>query len=224
MKLTDYYEEDAHKTHVLFPHAHIRAQIIENIVGSGKRVLDIGSGEGEIAALLTQKRNAVVCVDIASHAVRKLRTRGFEAHQLDVDKDIFPFKRKSFDIVVAGEIIEHLFDPVAFLQKCHTLLRASGFVVVTTPNLASLGRRLLLLFGKNPYTDPWVEKQGIGGHIRYYVPSTLKQVLSRAGFADISITSDIVKFDVKGRLYSRTLAQLFPNIGWELIAVGRKPG
>lgn len=224
MKLTDYYEEDAHKTHVLFPHAQVRAQIIGSIVGSGKRVLDIGSGEGDIATLLSQRGNTVVCVDIASHAVRKLSARGFKAHQLDVENNIFPFRKQSFNIVVAGEIIEHLFDPLEFLRKCSTVLKGGGSIVVTTPNLASLGRRILLLAGKNPYTDPWVEKRGFGGHIRYYVPSTLKQVLSRAGFADISITSDIVKFDVKGLLYSRTLAQLFPNIGWGLIAVGRKPG
>lgn len=224
MKRTDYYEEDAHKTHVLSPHARVRAEIIASIVGLGKHVLDVGAGEGDIATLLAQKENTVVCVDIASHAVRKLSARGFKTYQLDVEKDIFPFRRNSFDIVIAGEIIEHLFDPLEFLRKCSTVLKKGGLIVVTTPNLASLGRRILLLIGKNPYTDPWVEKAGIGGHIRYYVPATLTQVLSKAGFIAISMTSDIVKFDVTGRLYSRTLAQLFPNIGWGLIAVGRKPG
>ncbi len=222
MNARDYYEHDAAKTHMVPAHARVRQRRIVELVGSSQKVLDVGAGEGKIALSVMQAGNTVVGVDIAQGNVEKLAKRGIEAYRVDAEKEKLPFKNGTFDVVVAGEIIEHLFDPFTFLAECARVMKKGGRIIVTTPNLASLGRRFLLLVGKNPYIDPWAEPGGIGGHVRYYVPETLRELLRRAGFTVEQVEADIVKFDVSGKRYSTMLAKLFPSLGWELIAVGRK--
>jgi SAM-dependent methyltransferase len=55
-----------------------------------------------------------------------------------------------FDLVYAGEVVEHLFNPDGFLDSASAVVADRGWLVVTTPNLACLANRLFLLFGWTP--------------------------------------------------------------------------
>jgi len=50
------------------------------------------------------------------------------------DAEFIPFRSKSFDIIVAGELIEHLSDPKRFLEECHRTLTDEGVLIISTPN------------------------------------------------------------------------------------------
>lgn len=81
-----------------------------------------------------------------------------------------PFTSNSLDIVVAGEIIEHLYDTGDFLEEIKRVLKPEGKLIITTPNLAPLANRARILFGFQPPTCN-IELDGQVGHIRAFTKS-----------------------------------------------------
>ena len=192
-----------------------RINLILRLVGRGKAVLDVGCGNGEIGRLLLGEGNRLWGIDIAKGALRRAN-RYFPARFCDLETQAIPFRRK-FDVVFAGEIIEHVFDTSGVIQKLAAVLKKNGALVITTPNLASLGRRLLLLIGKNPLTETDVDSLSSAGHLRYFVKENLISLLEKNNFQVVYFGFDRVNFLASGRLKSRWLAKIFPSLGRTLI-------
>lgn len=154
-------------------------------------------------------------MDIVPALVRIASRKGIKAKVADIEEEAIPFQEK-FDFVLAGEIIEHVFDTQEFLKKIPLVLKKDGRLIITTPNLASLGRRLLLLVGKNPLIET-TAAPGQAGHIRYFVKRTLFDLLETSNFQIVRFTSDLVNFEPSGKIHSRLLAKTFPTLGKTLI-------
>jgi 2-polyprenyl-3-methyl-5-hydroxy-6-metoxy-1,4-benzoquinol methylase len=192
-----------------------RVKIIVELVGSGKAVLDLGCGSGEIDKFLIQNNNKVSGLDISKTCVQKAKKVGVNAFVCDLETEDFPFKDK-FDVVLAAEIIEHFTDTDQFLKKIHKSLKSSGQLILTTPNLAALGRRILLFVNKNPHMEVSLEKYS-AGHTRYFIKDTLEWLLNKNGFKVVCFRSDLVNFNSSGTLRSVLLAKIFPALGKSLI-------
>lgn len=90
--------------------------------------------------------------------------------------------RQKFDLIVCGEVIEHLYtSPKLLLQNFGQMLNSNGYLIIQTPNAVSLRKRLSLLFGKNPFEMPR-ENLNNPGHYREYTPLELKQLATENGF------------------------------------------
>ncbi|HET8828401.1 MAG TPA: class I SAM-dependent methyltransferase [Pelobium sp.] len=97
----------------------------------------------------------------------------FEAQSID----------QKFDLIVCGEVIEHLYtSPKKLFQNFEKLLIPNGFLIIQTPNAVSLRKRLLMLLGKNPFEVPR-ENLNNPGHYREYTPQELKQLAQETGFS-----------------------------------------
>ena len=136
-----------------------------------ERILDVGCGDGNFSVLLKEacKAEEVCGVEISEKGVESARKNGVKAFQLDMDEEDFPFEDSCFDAVFAGEIIEHLFDPDRFLDEVYRVLKAQGFFVLSTPNLASIHNRIALLFGYQPFPIGVSARMNIG---RMYEPDS----------------------------------------------------
>ena len=128
---------------------HPRLVQVLRMIGSGKRLLEIGVSMGDFGLFLTQHGNTVVGLDISSKAVEICQARGLEAFRVNVETESLPDIGK-FDGVLLLEIIEHLIDPLLVLQKIHDVLYPSGFILISTPNAAYFKWRLRLLMGAMP--------------------------------------------------------------------------
>src|ERR1700722_14873516 len=105
----------------------------------------------------------------------------------DAERDAFPYPDEHFDLVVAGEIIEHMtYDPMHLLLESRRVLREGGHILVTTPNVASLASVYKVLAGRNNpqiyphYKIPDGEPEM--GHRREYTAWETGEAVQAAGF------------------------------------------
>lgn len=108
-----------------------RTSFIKNNI-KGK-TLNIGCSDGSLHKQIYDEN--VYGIDIKVDRNIKNFVRG-DAHEM-------PFKNRCFDVLIAGEVIEHLYDPERFLRECKRLLQKGGILIVTTPNRKSWVNRLL---------------------------------------------------------------------------------
>ena len=160
-----------------------RAFLLDH-VDHGETVLDLGCGDGRFSAELRDHGAVPVAVDVAREAVRRAR----EAHPwLDVrhvpEGDPLPLADQSVDVVWAGEVLEHLLDPVATLAEARRVLRFGGRLLVTTPYHGRVATALLALRGGafDAHFDPRAD------HLRFFTARTLRSLLRDAGFGDVRI-------------------------------------
>ena len=121
-----------------------------------KRLLDVGCGDGKYA-LAFQKAFGIdefFGIDMGEEAVKMAGSSSINMSCMDLNKTGMPYQDNYFDMVFAGEIIEHLLSPDNLLIEVHRVLRSGGYFVVTTPNIANWYDRIILLVGWQPYSIP----------------------------------------------------------------------
>jgi 2-polyprenyl-3-methyl-5-hydroxy-6-metoxy-1,4-benzoquinol methylase len=106
----------------------------------------------QCADALGLPRSEMHCCDFTPELLRRASERGFQTTAWDLEGGVRPpeLRRGTFQTVLFCEIIEHLVAPDRILRPIVELLAPGGLLLITTPNLASLGNRLRLLRGKTP--------------------------------------------------------------------------
>ncbi len=107
----------------------------------------------------------------------------------DAERDVFPYPDEHFDLVIAGEIIEHLtYDPMHLLLESRRILQEGGRLLVTTPNIASITSVFKVLNGRDSpqiypnYKMPLPGAEPEIGHVREYTLWELGEAVKSAGF------------------------------------------
>jgi ubiquinone/menaquinone biosynthesis C-methylase UbiE len=202
-----------------------------------RRILDLGSGEGEASVALAKATGAqVVCADISELAVRRCRDRGFESHLVQLGHSKLPFSEASFDLVYMTEVIEHLANPDGAIEEVRRILRPGGHLVLSTPNLACLPNRALLLLGVQPLFSEVSLKRVLGrrlgilgqggqpvGHLRLYTKSSLIEFLRLHDFSEIRVRGSAFHSAGPLGLIERA-AGLVPSIAMIFVVTANRPG
>lgn len=186
------------------------------------KVLDIGGNTGTVAIQIKDRGYNVTVADIAEDALSKARTRDLNTIKMDFS-EIFPIPSETYDAIIAGEIIEHIFDTDKFLSECHRILKKDGVIILTTPNLATLRDRIRFLFGKMPrQINPHHEYLKL--HIRQFTYCGLKTALLNNGFKIKKFKSNYLVFKLpNGKpLMIRILGKMFPKLSSSLIVLADK--
>ncbi len=148
------------------------------------RVLDVGCGEGQLTAAAAHAGYAAVGVDVAEEPLRRARKRDpqLDVRLVDVDGE-WPLRDASFDVVWAGETIEHVADTTAWLSQVRRVLHSGGNLLLSTP---AHGRLTILALALSPrrldaHFDPRSD------HLRFYTRRTLARLLEEFGFEQIDV-------------------------------------
>jgi SAM-dependent methyltransferase len=186
-------------------------------------IADLGAGSPAASVLLRGHGARVVMVDMRHLGAVPSGCPAVLPVRADLSGPL-PFRGEVFDGVYAGEIVEHLFDPVEFLHECRRIMVPGGVIVVTTPNLASLQDRARFLLGRSPrQVDP--HHPYLKLHIRPFTYSSLARALERCGFTSVDLRSNyVVVGGARRAISSRFLARVFPSVGGSLILAGVKNG
>jgi SAM-dependent methyltransferase len=172
-----------------------------HVGGPGRRVLDLGCRDGALTRAYAEG-NDVVGVDADKEALAEAQKLGIETRWADLDEPL-PFEDGSFDVVVAGELLEHLRDPGRLVAEARRVLRPGGTFVASVPNAYRLKNRLRFLAGRKPEDDPT--------HLQMFSADDVRTLLS--GFDDPQLQF------IAGRLVP-VHARLFAN---DIVFSGRKP-
>jgi len=177
------------------------------------RLLDVGYSVKGFADYLVKAGWDCTGLDLNDRHHPKIKTI-----QCDLNEG-FPVEDASFDVVTAGEIIEHMLDEAAFLQECRRVLKPNGQLVLTTPNLSFLVNRFLVLAGRTPMFvhEPY--------HYHFHTRRTLTQLVLSQGFRVERVTASHVLYSRRlhptGLIFER-LADWFPTFGAHLIMFARR--
>src|SRR5215469_9723123 len=95
------------------------------------RLLDIGCSSGDWAAHWQSRGWECAGVDIDQEHVTIARQRGIDARHCDLNSNSLPFEEEDFDLIFAGEVIEHLIDTDSFLNQLRRCLRPGGHLLIT---------------------------------------------------------------------------------------------
>lgn len=113
------------------------------------RILEIGVGSGEISNMLARSGFEIYAVDNSKECLEKLSLSS-RSYLLDSNFPPFPFLSNFFDAVIIYEVIEHLWNPIGALQEINRIMKPSGKLLISTPNVSWFPYRLKYLFGSCP--------------------------------------------------------------------------
>lgn len=173
-------------------------------------------------------------LEVNSTAAEEARGRGFECATWNAEAT-FPFASGSFDMVFAGEIIEHLVDPELMLNEIHRVLVPRGLLLLSTPNLAAWFNRALLLLGVTPMFVEHSYRATYGpayslfrrkgkpvGHLRIFTWTPLQCLLSDNGFQVVKrLGSAGLPVPLVHRL-DQAISHTYPRLAANFIVVARR--
>lgn len=174
---------------------YVAPKVLQIIAGlKVRRVLDLGCGNGALAAQMAAAGYEVCGVDADREGIELARAKyaGLRFHRCSVHDDpaALLVVERPFDLVVSTEVVEHLYSPHLLPAYAHRVLVPGGRLLLTTPYHGYLKNLALSLAGKwdDHHTALWH-----GGHIKFWSRRTLTRLLDEGGF-------DVERFAGAGRL------------------------
>jgi SAM-dependent methyltransferase len=149
----------------------------------GERVLDLGCGLGEFTAALAEHGVEVVGCDVSQEALRLARER-FPTLEFVLSGDELPFGDATFDVVWAGEVLEHVQDGLGLLAEVRRVLVPGGRLLVSTPDHGPI-RRLWLGLSRAAFERNFDPRSD---HVRFFTARTLRATLEAADLGQPQIT------------------------------------
>lgn len=192
-------------------------------VAPGSAWLDLGCNQGQFIQRVLRRHN-VRAVGFDSWDPAE-KTPGFDDvwdyRRADLSKEL-PW-HEEVETISALETLEHIVDTDGFLKRIFDTLKPGGTILLSTPNINSLRNRLTVPLGFYPYA---LEYRTIIHHVRLYNAPMLLQHLREIGFERIGIrgVAFLPMSSAGGRWrVSVALANAFPQLCNNIIAIGRKP-
>jgi 2-polyprenyl-3-methyl-5-hydroxy-6-metoxy-1,4-benzoquinol methylase len=157
------------------------ARFMIDEVPDGVRVLDVGCATGYLAARLGARGCSVTGFerDPVAAAAAEEHCEAVVVGDIEAEADRAALPHE-FDVVLLGDVLEHLVDPWTTLRCVRGLLAGGGVAVASIPNVAAWTVRLALLRGRFEYTETGLLDRT---HLRFFTRATAHQLVRGAGFA-----------------------------------------
>lgn len=198
------------------------AKLIDNRIAyicqlaKGKHVLDIGVVEHFRASSavdtwlhkhVSEAAASCLGMDILEDEVKSLNERGYKVVAHDITSAPL---NEQFDLVVVGDVIEHLNNPSSLFKHAAQMLRPGGRLVVSTPNPWYANAILKNLFEGKPFTDS-------ADHVAWFDAGTLCELANRFDLA-------LSKYaGIKAESSGSSKSGLFMKLAPVLISLGFRP-
>jgi 2-polyprenyl-3-methyl-5-hydroxy-6-metoxy-1,4-benzoquinol methylase len=162
-----------------------------DIVGYNKRVLEVGCATGYFTKALKDRGCQIVGIEMdpdAAAVAEKWAERVIVGN-LDAGTLWQELEGEQFDAITFGDVLEHLRDPLATIRAAVHVLKSSGMVAISVPNIAHGDVRMALLQGEFPYHETGLLDRT---HIQFFTKRNLENLVKEAGLVPVE-TRRIVK-------------------------------
>lgn len=158
---------------------------ILNNIEPCEKILDLGCGDGKVAALC-QEKGEVFGVDVSSVALKMAKKRGIKTTRQDLNQLPLKFPDEFFDYVIATDVLEHVVDVLSLLGEVKRVLKKKGKLILTVPNFARLSNRLRMLFGDPVDILHWKKYGDELEHLHWFtLPKIEYLLLKETGFKNV---------------------------------------
>lgn len=149
-------------------------------LATGPRILDVGCGDGLLTKILAEHFEYVIGVDGSEEKISLAKKI---APQVEFHTSLFEdFEAvERFDSIIMINILEHIDDPVLFLEKAKNMLNPKGRVIIFVPNALSLNRRIGKLMGLIENYYELTPNDIKVGHRRFYDRDALIRDIEESG-------------------------------------------
>lgn len=209
-----------------------RARVVDRTeylmsLARGRRVIHVGFVDAGFRAMqdqsgswlhehLARSAGSLVGIDVDERGVEHARAEGYEAYVLDCRDQaaVAKLALESADLVIAGEVLEHVDDAAGFLRGLHALVGPAGVLVVTVPNATGLLNTAAALVGREVQHPD---------HIATYTWRTLAQLLARHGWRPTEVRTFVRPVKTRGSdgLLVRMLGFGARLVQWFEVLLGR---
>ncbi len=168
------------------------------------KVLDIGAASGTLARMCQNKTLRLFGIEpnpdwakIASPLYEKMWIGSIS----EMDQELL----QGFDVIILGDILEHLPDPEVVLRKLVQCQPANSLFIISIPNVANLWVRLNLLLGRFDYADRGILDRT---HLHFFTRKTLVAMVKNTGLEIISIQATPIPLELVSKFF-----ETFPGRG-----------
>ena len=195
------------------------------------RVLDIGTASGTLARMCQGHSLHLFGVEPNpdwAQIAAPLYERIYVGSIQDAEDNFLA----GYDLVVLGDVLEHLPVPEVVLQRLVDLQSSGTTFIISVPNIANLWIRLSLLVGKFDYADRGILDRT---HLRFFTRKTLLEMVKRSGLEIISIQVTPIPLELVSRFFlsmpgrwihasfARLTSLLPALLGYQFVLKARKP-
>jgi 2-polyprenyl-3-methyl-5-hydroxy-6-metoxy-1,4-benzoquinol methylase len=167
------------------PHQDLRSshQQIFRLVRDAARerfapVLDVGCAQGMLGQMLAEDGTKLEIDGVEMNPAWSDMARPFYRNVWTSTIEDAPLGEKTYRLVVCGDVLEHVVDPVAVLKRLRRACTDDAKFIISLPNVAHLAVRMMLLFGRFPQMPKGILDRT---HLHFYTRDTATDMLAAAG-------------------------------------------
>ena len=202
-----------------------RWDLIRLIRNGNNKVLEIGCGTGNTGRALKESGKAaeVIGVEIIPEIAKTAETKLDKVICGDIEVLDLPY-REYFDYVIAGDVLEHFYNPWAVINKIKIYIKKGGYVIASIPNIRNLHTLKDLIF-----KDEWrYVNAGVldNTHLRFFTKKSIIELFKNNGFGEIKVIPTFKLKSKKSKPYLVNILTfgLFEDfLTTQYIAKARKP-
>jgi 2-polyprenyl-3-methyl-5-hydroxy-6-metoxy-1,4-benzoquinol methylase len=161
---------------------------VVRMVGKNKSVLEIGCGPGSITKILSKQSSCkVIGLELDPVAIEKVRPFCVKVMQADLNSAEWPNildGKEKFDVVVAADVLEHLYDPWISLQRMIPLINSDGYIVISLPHVGHAAVMSCLFNGDFEYRNWGLLDRT---HIRFFCLKNIEDLFAQANLKIIEV-------------------------------------
>ena len=174
--------------------SNIRYDLLKLIPKNNKggHILEIGAGSGD--TLMYAKKNSyadkITGIELMEMSNSYQQSEEFDNFMIgNIEELTLEFKAESFDVIIFGDVLEHLINPYDILEKLKPYLKGNGVIIASIPNIRYFNvLKEIIFFGDFKYTDSGILDKT---HLRFFCKKNMIDMFHNADYSVIKVMGSI---------------------------------